>query len=315
MNFLHGIFTKDNIIARIISVIAACGLWYYVMTEQNPVQERIVDVKLTQINMPQDIVVFDVPEKVQIKVRGARTRIGEDLEKQIYASVNFKNIVEGQQELPVEVSYDGGQVLSVSPARVSFYADTVSEKNVPVTTRIVGTVSEDMTIGNSVINPPQVTIRGATHRINKVNKVAAPVDVTDRHDSFHAESSLVAVSDDGYDIPGIKIKPEKVAVDAVMVTQMLNVELPVELMMGGNLPDGIGISLVEIAPKTVRLTAPPSVIKKIKTVKTKLVDVSNISGNTSVATELDLPDKVIPENKNVTIRFSVERKGNEAKSQ
>lgn len=315
MSVFESFFRKENLAAQIISIVAACGLWYYVMTEQNPIQERTVEVKLTQINMPQDIMVFDVPERVQVKVRATRTRISEDLDKQIKAVVDLKNITEGQQSIAVSAQYEGGQIISVTPENISFYADTVSEKTVPVMTRIVGDISDDLTLGNSVITPSQATIRGATHRINKVNKVVAPVDVTDRRDSFYAESSLVAVSDDGYDVPNVRITPEKAVVEAAMVTQMLNVELPVELMMGGNLPEGVGISMVEISPKTARLTAPPSVVKKMKTVKTKLVDVSNITGSVSVAAELDLPERVIPENKNVTVRFSVERKDNEAKSQ
>ena len=56
--------------------------------------------------------------------------------------------------------------------------DTVSEKKVPVTTRIVGAVNGDMTIGSSIITPAEVTLRGATHRIDKVNRVVAPIDIS-----------------------------------------------------------------------------------------------------------------------------------------
>ena len=56
--------------------------------------------------------------------------------------------------------------------------DTVSEKKVPVTMRIVGAVNGDMTIGSSIITPAEVTLRGATHRIDKVNRVVAPIDIS-----------------------------------------------------------------------------------------------------------------------------------------
>ena len=165
--------------------------------------------------------------------------------------------------------------------------DTVSEKKVPVTTRIVGAVNGDMTIGSSIITPAEVTLRGAG--------------------SFQAESELVAVSDDGYDIPNMRIIPERVMVQANMVSQMHSLDIPVKLVMSGDLPAGIIVTKTEIVPTSVRVTAPPSVLKELKDVKTKPVDVSKLTGSTVVAAELDLPEKVIPERRTVQIKISVER--------
>lgn len=185
--------------------------------------------------------------------------------------------------------------------------DTVSEKKVPVTTRIVGAVNGDMTIGSSIITPAEVTLRGATHRIDKVNRVVAPIDISNHSGSFQTESELVAVSDDGYDIPNMRIIPERVMVQANMVSQMHSLDIPVKLVMSGDLPSGIIVTKTEIVPTSVRVTAPPSVLKELKDVKTKPVDVSKLTGSTVVAAELDLPEKVIPERRTVQIKISVER--------
>ena len=233
--------------------------------------------------------------------------MADNLDKQISASINLKNITEGQQSLPITVTYAGGEVVTVTPKEVSIYVDTVSEKKVPVTTRIVGAVSSDMTIGTSVITPPEVTLRGATHRIDKVNKVVAPIDVTDHTGSFEAESDLVAVSDDGYDIPNMRIIPERVMVQATMVSQMLSTHVPVKLVMTGELPKGIVVTKTEILPESIRITAPPSVLKELKEVKTKPMDISKLDGSVVSAVELDLPEKIIPELRTVQVRISVER--------
>ena len=209
--------------------------------------------------------------------------------------------------MPVKVSFANGDVVQVIPSEVSVYVDTVSEKKVPVITRIVGAVSNDMTIGHSVITPAQVTLRGATHRIDKVNKVVAPIDVTDHQGDFQTESELVAVSEDGYDIPNMKIIPERVMVQATMVSQMLSVDIPVKLVMSGELPKGIIVTKSEVLPDKVRITAPPSMLKELKAINTKPVDVSKLEGSMVVAAELDLPEKVIPELRTVQIRLSVER--------
>ena len=308
MRLLQRLARKENIFARIICLLIACAMWVYVMTDQNPIVERSVEVHLQQNNLPNNMMVFNAPEKILVRVRGSRTQVmADNLDKQISASINLKNITEGQQSLPITVTYAGGEVVTVTPKEVSIYVDTVSEKKVPVTTRIVGAVSSDMTIGTSVITPPEVTLRGATHRIDKVNKVVAPIDVTDHTGSFEAESDLVAVSDDGYDIPNMRIIPERVMVQATMVSQMLSTHVPVKLVMTGELPKGIVVTKTEIRPESIRITAPPSVLKELKEVKTKPMDISKLDGSVVSAVELDLPEKIIPELRTVQVRISVER--------
>lgn len=308
MRLLQRLARKENIFARIICLLIACAMWVYVMTDQNPIVERSVEVHLQQNNLPNNMMVFNAPEKILVRVRGSRTQVmADNLDKQISASINLKNITEGQQSLPITVTYAGGEVVTVTPKEVSVYVDTVSEKKVPVTTRIVGAVSSDMTIGTSVITPPEVTLRGATHRIDKVNKVVAPIDVTDHTGSFEAESDLVAVSDDGYDIPNMRIIPERVMVQATMVSQMLSTHVPVKLVMTGELPKGVVVTKTEIIPESIRITAPPSVLKELKEVKTKPMDISKLDGSVVSAVELDLPEKIIPELRTVQVRISVER--------
>ena len=38
-------FERENLIPRIVTLFVACGLWLYVMSEQNPVIERDFVVK------------------------------------------------------------------------------------------------------------------------------------------------------------------------------------------------------------------------------------------------------------------------------
>ena len=66
----------------------------------------------------------------------------------------------------------------------------------------------------------------------------------------------------------------------------------------------------EILPDKVRITAPPSLLKELKSINTKPVDVSKLMGSIVVAVELDLPEKVIPELRTVQVRLSVERQSN-----
>ena len=51
MRFLQRLARKENLLARIICLLMACGLWVYVMTDQNPIIERNIEVRLQQRNL------------------------------------------------------------------------------------------------------------------------------------------------------------------------------------------------------------------------------------------------------------------------
>lgn len=299
-NFLNLVFDffkqlaeKENLAARILSVIAATMIWVYVSVDNNPIVERTYEVHLNQLNLPKAMTVYNAPDKISVRIRGSRTIMTEKLVSEISATVDFKNVTEGQQKLPVKVRSKKGDIVAVSPSNVSVYVDTISQKTVPVQTRMVGTIPEDMTLGNVTIKPNSVSISGATHRLDKVHMVVAPVDVTDRNGSFDTESELVAVSDDGYDIPNMIIAPQRVAVSAVMVPQMLTVELPVELVTTGEPPEGMDMKPSVIKPTKVKVSAAPSKLKGITVIKTKPLDITKLVDKSTSAVELDLPEQAI----------------------
>lgn len=293
LSMFRDLAKKENLVARIVSVLVACMLWLYVSVDNNPIVERTYDVPLNQLNLPKAMTIYNAPDKISVRIRGSRTIMTEKLVSEISATVDFKNVTEGQQKLPVKVRARKGDVVAVTPSNVSVYVDTISQKTVPVQTRMVGTIPEDMTLGNITIKPNSVSISGATHRLDKVHMVVAPVDVTDKNGSFDIESELVAVSDDGYDIPNMIIAPQRVAVSAVMVPQMLTVELPIELATVGDLPEGLELKKSAIVPAKVRVSAAPSKLKGITVIKTKPLDISKLVDGATSAVELELPEQAI----------------------
>ena len=96
MKFFEDLIRKENLFARIICLLVACGLWVYVMTDQNPIMERNVEVRLQQMNLPNNMMVFNAPNKVMVKVRGTRTKVSDNLENKIGAAINMTTVTERQ---------------------------------------------------------------------------------------------------------------------------------------------------------------------------------------------------------------------------
>lgn len=307
MNFLEDLFKKDNLLARIISLVVACFLWAYVMMEQNPVIERYYEVPLQQKNVTETMAIFNAPDVVTVQVRASRLLLDDSATTAISAYIDLKGVAEGQQKLPVNAFFSRGEVVNVFPKEVNVLVDHITEKTVPVVTQVVDNSDEDLTVDNNGIDPAYVTLKGASSKLSKIREVVAPVNIKGQRENFQAECVLTALDENDKPVTDVQILPDKAIVNAVIIRKMISEELPVRVAISGELQEGVSITQMQVLPEKVRITAPPSVLKKMEEISTKPIDITSLNGSVEVAAELDLPDKVIPDVRAVRVRFSVER--------
>lgn len=86
---MSNFFDRENMIARVIAFLIACALWMYVMNDQNPLVERNYVVNLELRNVPDEMIVLNVPDKVRVKVQAQRTVLGDMSDKEVTAYVDF----------------------------------------------------------------------------------------------------------------------------------------------------------------------------------------------------------------------------------
>ena len=220
-------FDRENMLARVIAFLIACALWMYVMNEQNPLVERNYVVNLELRNVPEGMIVLNTPDKVRVKVQAQRTVLGDITEKEVTAYVDFADKNIGQQALPVKAQFNQGTVLEVYPNNIYAYLDSVTEKVMEVDTRVIGIPASDFTLSKREVIPDSVTVKGATHRINEMARVVAPVDVSERENDFQVESTLIAMSANGLEMHDLQISPAKAQLKASLVLQMITYEEPV----------------------------------------------------------------------------------------
>ena len=309
LSLLEGIFKdltkKENMPARLMSLLIACMLWVYVTMDKNPTGERGYDVHLNQLNIPATMTVYNAPDTVRVRLRGPRTILNDKTGNEITASVDLKNVVKGQQKLPVKVHTRVGEVIAVIPKEVPLYVDVLDHKTVPVNTRMIGVAREDMALGNITIEPTNVEIRGAANQIAKISRVIAPIDVTDKNGNFEAESNLVAINDEGYDVPDMTITPNRVTVRATMMPQMLTVELPIRIEYEGNVAEGYEIKSATIEPVKVKISAAPSKLKGMTVIRTKPLNITKLNANSNPIVELDLPDGSIADTNMIKVDLQI----------
>ena len=182
---------------RIMSLIAACVLWVYVMNEQNPFISRTFSATVSTSNLPSSMVVNYLPETVKVRVSGPRSQISALNDDSIQAYVDFTDAKPGKGLYAVQARSAFGEIVEIMPERVELEVDAVKEKQVEIEPRIVGVPNSGITVGKMDINPATVTLKGAGGRVDAVSKVVVLVDISNKEKSFEDEATVVALNKDG----------------------------------------------------------------------------------------------------------------------
>lgn len=296
---------QDIWVARIVCVILACCLWLYVMSEQNPIIERDFVVPLGQRNLTEGMLVFNMPERVSVRVRGPRTVLAGLTSSGISAYVNLTKLSVGTHTVLVTAAFDRGEIVEVSPRTVSLFMDVSREKIVPVTGRIIGKPVTDVAVTKQVLTPSEVKIRGASTRLDAVDKVVAPVDVSGRSEDFTASVNGLVVGKDGLDMQDITVEPEQINVRTSLIHQVKTAELPVKASFSGTLPASLKLTGSVTNPFKVTVSGPPSLVDGLKEVKLEPVDLSQMVRSTTVRAKAVLPEGVQSNTQLVDVQITV----------
>ncbi len=297
---------RENLIPRIVTLIVACGLWLYVMSEQNPIIERDFVVKLQQRNVAENMIVMNAPENVKVRVSGQRSVLGGVTEKEVVAYINCSGRDVGQQYIPVEAQFPEGQVVEINPNNIYVYLDKISARTMPVETIVIGLPANDYALSRQEVTPQTVQVHGAGHRLDSMVKVVAPVDVSEKERDFEVQSHLVAISDTGAEMHDVVIEPADAKIKATLVRQMITVEVPVLVSTTGELADGKTLEKAVCEPEKVKILAEPSLAHSIVALHTKEVDLSRLRSDGTADVELELPPRIMCDTKTVTVRFITE---------
>ncbi len=261
---------SGNMAPKILSVVGACLLWLFVMNEQNPLSEMTYTVQLEQRNLAGNLLVFNTPETVRVRVKGPRSVIAGVLAKDIKAYIDLKGVGEGryaikvhaQAPLPVEV-------VEINPDQVMLRTDTYLERAFPVELQFIGDALAGVTVGKTLVVPDRVKISGPGGNVSTVVKVVARMNLQNKDKDFSEEARLMALGPDGGEVENITIQPAKANVTAQLFKQLARANLPVKPTTSGLLPAGLQIAAMTTLPDKVEMTAVPEVLAKINHVATE----------------------------------------------
>lgn len=179
---------SENWILKLLSLIFALVLWFFVMGERR--QEIGFSVPLKLENIPQNLMLAnEVPNLVDVRVSGPRTLLMNLSPQDISISVDLKDLKPGLtsfKRLDEKLNIPSAlKVTRLSPSFVDVKLERIKEKQVPVVISIEGAPAEGYRLSETRLNPAKITIVGAEGELKDIREVMTEaVNVTDVTESF-----------------------------------------------------------------------------------------------------------------------------------
>ncbi len=278
-------------VPKVISVIAAIILWFYVIDVQTTTEE------ITLHNIPVEIenflssdgldIISGKDHSIDVVIRGTKSDVLKISQDDIYACVDMRGVENaGNYKLDIVVEVPSGiSVISKTASSITIGVDKTASKPVPIVLNAAYSIAEDIyEQGEPILSSDMVYITGPENLVDSVVKAEARVDLEHLESKISARVALVAVDNNGNDVnsPYLKLKDS-----------FVNVTIPVykisTVRVEPDFYDANYIYEYDLLPKTIRIKGDSVTVNSIEKIFTEPITETHTR---LVIKRLNLPDGI-----------------------
>ncbi len=234
----------DNFNIKVLSLLLA--LLIHLVVQRDSVREASIDVPLGVANVPLDqVFVGDLPEQVQIRVRGRWRGIREmltDRARKLICDIgkyrDGERFAFDHRWVAEQLGAEDIEVLSVRPSAIDVRLEAVAMRKVPIDkVEKTGEPAAGFTIGPSSLThkPRYVEVTGPASVVKGIKRVrAAPIDISGADSDLRVRTRLLRVAG-----RHIKMSVEEVEVQVKLREQQLTKTLERRPVVVRGCPDGM----------------------------------------------------------------------------
>ena len=192
-------------------------------------------------------------------------------------------------EVDVRSLVPGITVEEWSPRQVTVTLDEIATKQIPVVVE-TGELPEGLEAGRPSVSDDEVTARGASSLIARVDHALARVRVDPSGIDVIGPVTLVALGVDGEIVEPIELTPDTVSVDVDVREVETNKTVPVRPIVEGTPAAGFALQSLGVDPAVVTLRGLPEALSGIEEVSTEPLSIDGVSVDQVFTAALTIPD-------------------------
>ncbi|MBQ7624847.1 MAG: hypothetical protein IJS65_06210 [Clostridia bacterium] len=244
-----------------LSFVISLLLWFFVISELNPVTEvsfHNLDIQIVnadQLNNNGLMIVNGGNNTATVKVRGNRDKIALVKKGKFTLTASVASITApGTYNLNYSVSVDVPDisVISENPSQVTVVVDRVASKSLTIDTDITGSLKNDYVLESLKLSNDAVLITGAQTAVDEVAKIKVEYNISDLYESRNVTLPIVLLDENGKELD-----PDNLAFDiqsvllSVNIKQRKTVPVKVNFISSENFSEDMLVCTIEPSEITV----------------------------------------------------------------
>lgn len=260
---------------KIICLILAIVLWFFIINEQNPQSEGSYTVPVVVENLDSQFITSNVPKTVYVRLSGPRNTIINVDPSTIKAYIDLSDAQEGEMDVPVHVEIPTGTELkkqSIATAKIMVDVYTVQE--FVLTPNLTGRMEDDTFVSSLKMVPEKVVVSGARRLIQQVEQAVVEIPVGDRTEDFSLMTPIRLLAADGSRVEGLEMTPWQSNVRVAIGRNGAVKEVPVHAQTNGD--PAVSVSAVTVSPATVTAKGDANILKNLSRIDLPALDVTGL---------------------------------------
>jgi len=299
-----------NLPEKLAALVIALLLWQIVLHIEQPVTSRTFDnIPVSYTSAGANLVATERVSSIRVDANASLTG-GDSIDRdEIIATVDLSDAKPGRGRYPVMMSYTGSassQIeLTPRPRMVEVVIEKWVTRELPVNATTTG-AWDTYRPGPITVTPAEVRISGQESRVSLATDARVEINLSSVEPGSSSQAPVQILTETG--------KPLELTVDPTTVTVRVKpVALPpsknviVQPNFNGTPAFGYRIVGVEVVPNQIRVMGAADALESLSSVNTVVVDVREISEDTTVSVGLILPAGVRSDTTKVEVRIRVER--------
>ncbi len=311
----------EHIIAKVLCVLAAVVLWFYVVGNDTATDETTVSGVAVAIRGLDRIeeelglsVISGYDCVVDVTIRGAKSALKRLQIEDVSAYVDAGSITEaGEYTLEVHTSLPNGVTLGGQSVNyISVYIDQRTTVSVPIKVEPSFTIESTYTLGTPEPSIEMVNVSGPAEELEKIAGAVVSLDLGRVTKTLTATGKIELVDANGSPItnPYVRMQTHEVSVRIPVYTYK-DIPLTVDYKYGYYNDSNVTI---KVTPASIRIKGEPDALEKIENLVVLQLDEKKITGDTTLSATIMLPEDIENVSSSRTAEVAITHKNTETRS-
>lgn len=296
-----------NFLKKVIALVAAFVMWFFVMIEQDPEIEDSYTVPLTMSNAPYEFIALCDVKNVTLDTRAPRSNFVKYDANAFRVYANLEGLGEGEHQItPRVIMPQGFELVETKPDLVKVKLDPLIERQMPIELRMTGNVSQDAVVTEIQKSMDTVTVVGPKSFVEQAAKVYGNVNLNNNAASFELQIPMNAVDAKDNVIARVRVVPSVITVSVDIESGVKKRIVPIVPEL--SVADGWELTKVSVEPAQMEIVGAESAVNPIVTLRTEPFTVQTGQRFFKGTLRLLVPEGVSVRNEEVSVSAEVVRK-------